>query len=150
MKFQLKAKGFSTQAICISVMPSTIDADKVSIKIETNSLGEGTFQNFVSSPVNPLTGYSELNCELKENHVWDEQSDDWSDEIDFLGCKIRIPSDFVGTFLKEFTNAFYEFHRKQNETAQITIQKIRSLRIEDIVGEQCWEVTKTTSRRGRR
>lgn len=150
MNFKIESIGFVYQALSITVTPSNQQADSVSVKVETNELANNMFNGFTSSPVDPEKGFSGLSFYFSEQNVWDEENEEWSDEVDFLGRSALVPTAFVQQFLKELCEAFYAFHRKQDEQANLTIQAIRNLRVEDIVGEQGWEVTKTTSRRGRR
>lgn len=173
MSFVLSHKGFSSEKVTVDVKPSESTANQIWISLTSDAVYEepsedgqhgiissswaGNNQSYIcfeqTFPSFKYTknakGYpSEFTLSFYERG--EDNGYSYFESDSNAGTSITVTPEEVEPILKAISVDFYAFHKAQDESANLTIQKIRSLRVEDIVGEQGWEITKTTSRRGSR
>jgi hypothetical protein len=141
-KFELKHKGFVQQTIEVVIQQSTRYADKLVITVNSDAPQDSGSEYFTElrNDLNPI----------REDFHYDEVYERWTDEFLGQSCTNIVDASKLEETIKHITQAFYDFHNKQDATAQNTINILRSFRIEDIISEDEWLVTKVTQRRGRR
>jgi hypothetical protein len=147
MKYQLSHKGFNSETIYVTVTPSVTNANDVDVVFSSDNGVTG--DKWGNTYVFPKEGSFVKNQVSDECYFLEEGTSEESFDTNY-NLYETISSEKLEGFLEDFNSKFYTFHKKQDEAANLTIQTIRNLRVEDIVGEQSWEVVKTTSRRGTR
>lgn len=140
--------GFFSETLKFIITPSSTEADKVVLIVESDCgqwEEDGDFliapQSFAANQGWRHDGYG---------GYWNGNRYHWDEEPTAYAVRYTLTPEEAKAKAKELSEAFYAFHKAQDETANLTLQQLRSFRAEDIVGEQGWEIVKTTSRRGRR
>lgn len=151
MKFEISSKGFVNETLSIEVLPSSHNPKEARITCTSN---QGVFidkwnDTYVAPKANT---FAESQNDFGDGAYFYEHGnlDENAETSADYGWFFSVPSERIEEELKALTEKFFNFHKEQNEACNLTVQRIRQLKIENIITQQGWEVVKTVSRKGSR